>query len=88
MVRRPSLYYIQGCAASPALVRYAVSPEFSPDGNWLAYVSRMNPARHEVYAQPYPGQGERHLMSNNGGEQPAWGPMAANGSMCNASLER
>lgn len=27
----------------------------------------------EVYAQPYPGPGERHLISNNGGEQPAWG---------------
>ena len=49
-----------------------MSPEFSPDGNWLAYVSNES-GRNEVYAQPYPGPGERHLISNNGGEQPAWG---------------
>ena len=48
-----------------------MSPEFSPDGHWLAYVSNES-GRHEVYAQPYPGPGERHLISNNGGEQPAW----------------
>jgi Tol biopolymer transport system component len=24
--------------------------------------------------QPYPGPGERHLISTNGGEQPAWRP--------------
>ena len=32
--------------------------------------------RHEVYVQPYPGPGERHVISTNGGEQPAW---SANG---------
>ncbi len=47
------------------------SPEFSPDGRWLAYVSNES-GRHEVYVQPYPGPGERHLISTNGGEQPAW----------------
>ena len=47
------------------------SPEFSPDGRWLAYVSNQS-GRHEVYVQPYPGPGERHLISTNGGEQPAW----------------
>jgi Tol biopolymer transport system component len=48
-----------------------MSPEFSPDGHWLAYASNES-GRHEVYVQPYPGPGERHLISNNGGEQPAW----------------
>jgi serine/threonine-protein kinase len=48
------------------------SPEFSPDGRWLAYVSNQS-GRNEVYVQPYPGPGERHLISTNGGEQPAWG---------------
>ena len=48
-----------------------MSPEFSPDGRWLAYVSNQS-GRHEVYVQPYPGPGERHLISTNGGEQPAW----------------
>ena len=47
------------------------SPEFSPDGRWLAYVSSQS-GRQEVYVQPYPGPGERHLISTNGGEQPAW----------------
>jgi eukaryotic-like serine/threonine-protein kinase len=48
-----------------------MSPEFSPDGRWLAYVSNQS-GRNDVYVQPYPGPGERHLISNNGGEQPAW----------------
>jgi Tol biopolymer transport system component len=49
-----------------------VTPEFSPDGRWLAYASNES-GRHEVYVQPCPGPGERHLISTNGGEQPAWG---------------
>ena len=48
-----------------------ITPEFSPDGRWLAYVSNES-GPHEVYVQPYPGPGERHLISTNGGEQPAW----------------
>jgi serine/threonine protein kinase/Tol biopolymer transport system component len=48
-----------------------ITPEFSPDGRWLAYVSNES-GRHEVYVQPYPGPGERHLISTNGGVQPAW----------------
>jgi serine/threonine-protein kinase len=50
-----------------------MNPEFSPDGRWLAYVSNES-GRHEVYVQPYPGPGERHLISTRGGEQPAWNP--------------
>jgi serine/threonine-protein kinase len=48
-----------------------MTPEFSPDGRWLAYVSNES-GRSEVYVQPYPGPGERHLISTNGGWQPAW----------------
>jgi len=48
-----------------------MTPEFSPDGRWLAYVSNES-GRNEVYVQPYPGPGERHPISTNGGEQPAW----------------
>ncbi len=48
-----------------------MTPEFSPDGRWLAYVSNQS-GRSEVYVQPYPGPGERHLISTNGGVQPAW----------------
>ena len=61
-----------------------MTPAFSPDGRWLAYASNES-GRHEVYVQPYPGPGERHLISTRGGEQPAWNP---NGpdlfSMCKA----
>jgi serine/threonine-protein kinase len=48
-----------------------ITPEFSPDGRWLAYASNES-GRTEVYVQPYPGPGERHVISTNGGEQPAW----------------
>jgi serine/threonine-protein kinase len=48
-----------------------MSPEFSPDGRWLAYVSSES-GRNEVYVQPFPGPGERLLISNNSGVQPAW----------------
>jgi len=57
-----------------AVIRTAaneMTPEFSPDGRWLAYVSNES-GRHEVYVQPYPGPGERYLISTNGGWQPAW----------------
>ena len=46
-------------------------PEFSPDGRWIAYTSDET-GRQEVYAQPFPGPGERRQLSNNGGTQPAW----------------
>lgn len=46
-------------------------PAFSPDGRWLAYVSDES-GRYEVYLQPYPGPGERWLVSTNGGREPVW----------------
>jgi serine/threonine-protein kinase len=46
-------------------------PAFSPDGNWLAYVSGVS-GRSEVYVQPYPGPGPRVLISTGGGSAPAW----------------
>jgi len=48
-------------------------PEFSPDGRWLAYGSDAT-GRWEVYVQPFPGPGPRHLVSLDGGESPAWSP--------------
>jgi serine/threonine-protein kinase len=48
-----------------------MTPEFSPDGRWLAYVSSES-GHHEVYVQSYPRPGERYQISTNGGEQPAW----------------
>jgi serine/threonine protein kinase/Tol biopolymer transport system component len=46
-------------------------PEFSPDGNWIAYVSDES-GQAEVYVKPYPGPGQSILLSNSGGTQPAW----------------
>jgi len=47
------------------------SPEFSPDGKWLAYSSNES-GRFEVYVQPYPGPGQRVMVSTNGGYGPTW----------------
>ncbi len=47
--------------------------EFSPDGKWLAYSSTESGTQ-EVYVQAFPGPGERHRISTNGGSNPAWAP--------------
>jgi Tol biopolymer transport system component len=47
------------------------SPAFSPDGNWLAYVSDES-GRFETYVQPFPGPGGKWLISTDGGTEPVW----------------
>jgi eukaryotic-like serine/threonine-protein kinase len=47
------------------------APQFSPDGRWLAYASDRS-GRWEVYVQPYPGQGGKLQISNDGGKEPLW----------------
>jgi serine/threonine-protein kinase len=47
------------------------SPAFSPNGEWLAYVSNES-GRNEIYVQPYPGPGGKWLISTDGGTEPAW----------------
>ncbi|MEE9125421.1 MAG: protein kinase, partial [candidate division NC10 bacterium] len=61
--------------ASPFLVTSfnELSPMFSPDGRWLAYVSDVS-GRDEVYVQPYPGPGGKQVVSTNGGNEPVWAP--------------
>ena len=46
---------------------------FSPDGRWAAYVSDVS-GRSEVYVLPFPGPGERALVSTAGGASPRWAP--------------
>jgi len=46
-------------------------PQFSPDGRWIAYMSPES-GNAEIYAQPFPGPGERKRISTNGGVQPKW----------------
>lgn len=48
-------------------------PSFSPDGQWVAYVSNAT-GRQEVYVRPYPGPGAALQISGNGGAEPAWSP--------------
>jgi Tol biopolymer transport system component len=45
-------------------------PDFSPDGHWIAYTSDES-GRPEVYVQAFPGPGERHQISVEGGHEPA-----------------
>ena len=44
---------------------------FSPDGNWIAYVSNESGAS-QVYVQPYPGPGPKRQISTQGGAEPRW----------------
>jgi serine/threonine-protein kinase len=48
-------------------------PEFSPDGQWIAYVTDES-GREEVYVQPFPGPGGKWQISNEGGSWPLWAP--------------
>jgi len=47
--------------------------QFSPDGRWVAYVSRHS-GRDEVYVTSFPGGGTRWQVSGSGGTQPRWSP--------------
>lgn len=44
---------------------------FSPDGNWVAYVSDES-GRDEVYVQAFPLSGEKQTISSGGGSEPQW----------------
>jgi Tol biopolymer transport system component len=46
-------------------------PQVSPDGKWIAYESNES-GRFEIYAQPFPGPGERVRISTTGGAQVRW----------------
>jgi eukaryotic-like serine/threonine-protein kinase len=46
-------------------------PTFSPSGRWLAYESD-DTGRLEIYAEPFPGPGERIQLTADGGREPFW----------------
>ena len=49
-------------------------PRFSPDGQWLAYVSDELGLNH-VYVSPFPNPDVKYLVSEDeGGVQPVWSP--------------
>jgi eukaryotic-like serine/threonine-protein kinase len=45
--------------------------QFSPDGQWVAYVSDES-GKLEVYVQPMPATGGKWQVSTSGGDQPPW----------------
>jgi Tol biopolymer transport system component len=49
------------------------SPMVSPGGRWVAYISDES-GRDEIYVQPFPGGGEKWLISTAGGIEPMWSP--------------
>jgi Tol biopolymer transport system component len=51
----------------------ADDPIFSPDGQWLAYVSKTSGRdESEVFVRPFPGAGGPWQISIAGGDNPAW----------------
>ena len=49
----------------------ALESEFSPDGEWLAYVSERS-GRNEVNVRRYPSGGNEESVSVDGGSEPRW----------------
>jgi Tol biopolymer transport system component len=49
----------------------ALAGQFSSDGRWVSYQS-VESGRQEVYVTPYPGPGERTLVSTTGGQDARW----------------
>jgi serine/threonine-protein kinase len=67
------LYRFEDRQVVPFLATAAreMSPEFSPDGRWLAYVSNET-GREEVYLTSFPGRERTLSVSRQGGAGPAW----------------
>ncbi len=47
------------------------TPQFSPNGRWLAYTSNESGAYH-VYVRPFPSSSGRWQVSTDGGRRPVW----------------
>ena len=50
---------------------YEGQGKFSPDGNWIAYVSDESGAN-QVWVQNFPSAGGKWIVSIKGGSQPQW----------------
>jgi serine/threonine protein kinase/Tol biopolymer transport system component len=48
-----------------------MTPAFSPDGRWLAYMSNES-GSYELYVRPFPGPGGKWQISTAGGGYPKW----------------
>ena len=73
------LWYVPLGEDAPEAVRLLqsdnndVTPQFSPDARYVAYVSDQS-GRAEVYVTDFPGGEERHAVSKFGGTHPRWSP--------------
>jgi Tol biopolymer transport system component len=47
---------------------------FSPDGQWVVYAAKDTGRDEDIYVQPYPGPGDRLVVSRGGGMEPVWSP--------------
>ncbi len=52
-------------------------PAFSPDGRWLAYAASDASGVRQIYVQAFPGPGDKHQVSIDGGNEPLWNPNPA-----------
>ena len=63
--------------ATPQVRQFLVTPanecngSFSPDGNWLAYISDET-GRDELYVVSYPNMGAKRQLSAGGADHPNW----------------
>jgi serine/threonine-protein kinase len=48
-----------------------IYPAFSPDGQWIAYMS-LESGTSEIFVRPFPGPGGRWQVSASGGSYPVW----------------
>jgi serine/threonine-protein kinase len=51
----------------------AQNAHLSPDGRWVAYEATVA-SRKEIFVAPFGGNGERRLISSDGGVSPLWSP--------------
>ena len=49
-----------------------LSPQFSPNGQWVAYGSDEGDAGQAVYVRPFPGPGAKYRVSLSSGVEPNW----------------
>ncbi len=64
----PQVGAAQPFVSSPAVENH---PSFSPDGHFIAYTSAESGTT-EVYVKPYPDDGVKKQISNEGGIKPLW----------------
>jgi Tol biopolymer transport system component len=71
------IYAIPLVGGTPRVVlstpAYEGGAQFSPDGQWMVYVSNELGAS-EIFLQPYPSLDRRFQVSSSGGLHPLWNP--------------